>query len=90
MQRPTFAIPSRPELAPEPAGDAGPRWVVACAEEELVARYGFLDPSELDLTPAMFDPPSGAFLVARSATRPDPVGGVGLRARPAVAHVWVR
>ena len=66
-------------LAPEPAGDAGPRWVMARAEEELVARYDGLDDSELGLTPVMFDPPTGAFLVARDDARPDPVGGVGLR-----------
>jgi GNAT superfamily N-acetyltransferase len=79
MQRPTFALPAGTELATEPAADAGPRWVVARAEEELLARYGFLDDTELGLTPAMFDPPGGAFLVARAAQRPEPVGGVGLR-----------
>ncbi len=88
MPHPTFAIPSGTELASEPAGDAGPRFLVARAEEELVARYGRLDDTELGLTPAMFDPPAGAFLVARVAraagvapdhTRLEPVGGVGLR-----------
>jgi GNAT superfamily N-acetyltransferase len=79
MHRPSFAIPSGMTLAPEPAGDAGPRWVMARAEEELVARYDGLDDSELGLTPVMFDPPTGAFLVARDDARPDPVGGVGLR-----------
>ncbi len=66
-------------LAPEPAGDAGPRWVVARAEEELVTRYGELTDNELGLSPAMFDPPAGAFLIARAEGRPDPIGGVGLR-----------
>jgi GNAT superfamily N-acetyltransferase len=79
MHRPSFAIPSGMELGPEPAGGPGPRWVVARAEEELVARYEDLDDSELGLRPSMFDPPAGAFLVARDTARPDPVGGVGLR-----------
>jgi GNAT superfamily N-acetyltransferase len=58
----------------------GPQWVVARAEEELVARYGGLDDGELGLTAVMFDPPSGAFLVARVDGEPDPpVGGVGVR-----------
>jgi GNAT superfamily N-acetyltransferase len=54
--------------------------VVARAEEELVARYGGLDDGELGLTAVMFDPPSGAFLVARIDDDPGPpVGGVGVR-----------
>jgi GNAT superfamily N-acetyltransferase len=79
VPRPPFAIPSGTELVSEPASEGGPRWVVARAEEELVARYGFLDDTESELTPAMFDPPRGVFLVARSAPLPEPVGGVGLR-----------
>ena len=66
-------------LRPEPYGSAGPRWVVAQAEAELVARYGFLDDGELGLTAAMFDPPAGVFLTARTRSRGEPVGGVGLR-----------
>jgi GNAT superfamily N-acetyltransferase len=53
--------------------------VVARAEVELVARYGFLDDGERGLTAAMFDLPAGAFLVARTESREEPVGGVGLR-----------
>ena len=79
MRRPPFAIPPGIELSPEPAGDAGPRWVVARAEAELVARYEDLDDTERGLTPAMFDPPAGAFVVARVSVQRDPVGGVGLR-----------
>ncbi len=41
----------------------------------------------------MFDPPSGAFLVARAAGRAEPIGGVGLRGiRTGTAEVrrlWV-
>jgi GNAT superfamily N-acetyltransferase len=54
--------------------------VVARAEEELVARYEGLDDGELGLTAVMFDPPDGAFLVARVDGEPGPpVGGVGVR-----------
>jgi GNAT superfamily N-acetyltransferase len=53
--------------------------VVAQAEAELVARYGSLDDGELGLTAAMFDPPAGVFLMARTESRGEPVGGVGLR-----------
>jgi GNAT superfamily N-acetyltransferase len=53
--------------------------VVAEAEAELVTRYGSLDSGELGLTAAMFDPPSGVFLIARLESRTDPLGGVGLR-----------
>jgi GNAT superfamily N-acetyltransferase len=52
---------------------------VAQAEAELVARYGGLDDGERGLTAAMFDPPKGVFLVARTESRSEPVGGVGLR-----------
>ncbi len=75
----------------EPYGTDGPRFVVARAEAELVDRYGFLDAGEHGLAAAMFDPPQGAFWVARR--RGDAVGGVGLRAvAPAVGEVrrlWV-
>jgi GNAT superfamily N-acetyltransferase len=53
--------------------------VVARAEAELAARYGFLDDGELGLTAAMFDPPTGVFLIARTESRAEPVGGAGLR-----------
>jgi GNAT superfamily N-acetyltransferase len=67
--------------------------VVAQAEAELVARYGFLDDGELGLTAAMFDPPTGVFVVARTESRAEPVGGAGLRiVAPGTAEVrrlWV-
>jgi GNAT superfamily N-acetyltransferase len=66
-------------VRPEPYGDEGPQWVVAQAEAELVSRYGGLDAGELGLSAAMFDPPAGAFLVARSDGAARPVGGVGVR-----------
>jgi GNAT superfamily N-acetyltransferase len=77
MHRPPSAITVRPE----PFDAAGPRWVVARAEEELVARYGWLDDSELGLIAAMFAPPAGGFLVAFGPDdrAPHPVGGVGVR-----------
>ena len=53
-------------MSPEAYDGDGPRWVVKRAEAELVERYGQLDDSELGLTAAMFEPPDGIFLVARS------------------------
>lgn len=89
MHPSTFAI----SLRPEPFGSEGPRWVVAQAEAELVARYGGLDDGELGLTAAMFDPPSGVFLIARKEGRAEPVGGAGLRTVATetgeVRRVWV-
>ena len=75
MQPSTFAI----SVQPEPYGSDGPRTVVAQAEAELIARYGRLDDGELGLTAAMFDPPAGVFLIARTESRADPLGGAGLR-----------
>ena len=76
MHRPAFAV----ALVREPYGGDGPGWVVARAEEEIVARYGGLDDGERGLTAAMFDPPAGAFVVARRGdTAGPPVGGVGVR-----------
>ncbi|HEY1653254.1 MAG TPA: GNAT family N-acetyltransferase [Acidimicrobiales bacterium] len=75
MQRPASAV----SLRTEPYGSPGPRWVVEKAEAELVTRYGGLDDGEFGLTAVMFDPPGGAFLVARVEGVPDPVGGVGVR-----------
>jgi len=94
MPRPTSPPPPGVTIGREDYGSDGPRFVVARAEAELVARYGWLDDSELGLTAAMFDPPQGAFWVAR---RPGdagpPVGGVGLRtvAQEAgeVRRLWV-
>ncbi len=93
MQRPASALPSGVSVRPEPYDSDGPRWVVAQAEAELVARYGGLDAGERGLTAAMFDPPTGAFLVARAGAAGPPVGGVGLRAVDArtgqVRRLWV-
>ncbi|HSZ37549.1 MAG TPA: GNAT family N-acetyltransferase [Acidimicrobiales bacterium] len=89
MHPSAFAISMRPE----PFGSEGPSEVVAKAEAELVARYGGLDPSELGLTAAMFEPPAGTFLIARTDGRAEPVGGVGLRTvAPGIGEVrrlWV-
>jgi GNAT superfamily N-acetyltransferase len=94
MHRPASALPPGVALQREPYDDDGPQLVVAQSEAELVARYGFLDDGELGLTAAMFDPPAGAFLVARpAAAAGPPVGGVGVRAvAPGVGEVrrlWV-
>ena len=94
MDRPPSAIRTAHTVAREPYDDDGPRWVVAQAEAEIVERYGELDDGELGLTAAMFDPPDGAFLVARrgDAAGP-PLGGVGVRAiHPGVGQIrrlWV-
>jgi len=94
MHRPPSAIPPGLTLAREPYGGQGAQWVVAQAEAELVVRYGGIDAGELGLTAAMFDPPAGAFVVARrgDAAGP-PVGGVGVRAvgpgRGEVRRLWV-
>jgi GNAT superfamily N-acetyltransferase len=94
MDRSTSVLPANFTLSMEPYGGEGPRWVVAQAEAELAVRYGGLDASENDLIPAMFDPPQGAFVVARrgDAAGP-PAGGVGVRAlEPGVGQIrrlWV-
>ncbi len=75
MHPSAFAI----SLRPEPYGSEGPRWVVARAEAELITRYGSLDDGELGLTAAMFDAPAGVFLIARTESRAEPIGGAGLR-----------
>ena len=74
MHPSAFAI----SLRPEPYGSEGPRWVVARAEAELITRYGYLDDGELGLTAAMFDAPPGVFLIARTESRAEPIGGAGL------------
>ena len=93
MPRPTAAPPPGVTMRPEAYGGDGPRFVVAQAEAELVARYGFLDAGERGLTAAMFDAPAGAFLVARAGDAGPPVGGVGLRALAPhtgeVRRLWV-
>ena len=81
-------------LVREPYSAEGPKWIVAQAEAEIVERYGDLDGGELGLTADMFNPPNGAFLVARRghAAGP-PVGGVGVRAiHPGLGQIrrlWV-
>src|SRR6202021_954966 len=54
MDRPPSATRRVHWVAREPYGNDGPRWVVAQAEAEIVARYGELDDDELGLTAAMF------------------------------------
>ena len=94
MHHPSPALPAGLVLTREPYADDGPQGVVAQAEAEIVLRYGGLDDGELGLTAAMFDPPNGAFVVARrgDAAGP-PLGGVGVRAlRPGVGQIrrlWV-
>ncbi len=87
------ALPAGVAMSPEAYGGDGPRWVVERAEAELVERYGRLDDGELGLTAAMFEPPGGIFLVARSLGAPQPIGGVGVRSvGPALGEVkrlWV-
>jgi GNAT superfamily N-acetyltransferase len=94
MHHPPSAIQAGFVLAQEPYGDDGPQWVVAQAEAEIVERYSILEEAELGLTANMFNPPNGAFLVARrgGAAGP-PVGGVGVRAiHPGIGQIrrlWV-
>jgi GNAT superfamily N-acetyltransferase len=94
MDRSPSAIRTAHTVAREPYDDGGPRWVVAQAEAEIVERYGELDDGELGLIAAMFDPPNGAFLVARRGDAAGlPLGGVGMRAiHPGVGQIrrlWV-
>jgi GNAT superfamily N-acetyltransferase len=94
MDRSTSALPAGVTVAVEPYDGEGARWVVTQAEAEIVQRYGDLDGDEAGLTASMFDPPLGAFVVAR---RPGdagpPAGGVGVRAlRPGegqIRRLWV-
>lgn len=66
-------------IAVEPFDSEAARWVVGRAEAELEERYGFIDEGEYGLVAAEFDPPAGAFLLARPRAGAPPVGGVGLR-----------
>ena len=68
--------------------------MVAQAEGEIVTRYGYLDDGERASAAAMFDPPAGAFVVARRVVPPDrPSAGSGVRAlRPGLGEIrrlWV-
>jgi GNAT superfamily N-acetyltransferase len=47
---------------------------------ELVVRDGELNEGERGLTAAIFEPPDGAFLVARAGAAGPSLGGVGVRA----------
>ena len=89
MDRPPSAIPADLVLAQEPYGDDGPQWIVAQAEAEIVMRYGNLDGDERGLTAAMFDPPNGAFLVARRGRcrRTAARRGRGARHPPGVGQI---
>jgi GNAT superfamily N-acetyltransferase len=94
MHHPSSAVPGGITLVAEPYGDDGPQWVVAQAEAEIVERYSILEEAELGLTAAMFNPPNGAFLVARRGDAAGPlVGGVGVRAiHPGMGQIrrlWV-
>jgi GNAT superfamily N-acetyltransferase len=90
MDRSSSAMPDSLTLAREPFAGEGPQWVVAQAEAELVVRYGFLHEGERGLTAAMFDAPTGAFLVARRGDPgAPPLGGVGLRAVEPGLHPMV-
>jgi GNAT superfamily N-acetyltransferase len=90
-----LAFPMSADVAvrQEPFAGDGAHWVMAQAEAELVARYRRLDAGEFGLTADMFEPPAGAFLVARAGNAPLPVGGVGVRTvEPALGEVrrlWV-
>jgi GNAT superfamily N-acetyltransferase len=94
VDRSPSAVPAGLTLALEAYDGEGAAWVVAQAEAELAVRYGDIAASENDLTAAMFEPPLGAFVVARrnDAAGP-PLGGVGVRAlRPGVGQIrrlWV-
>jgi GNAT superfamily N-acetyltransferase len=80
-------------VAREPSSQDGPVWVIAQAEAELAERYGGLTGNELGIGGAVFDPPSGAFLVARADEDAAAVGGVGVRAvadgKAEVRRLWV-
>jgi len=94
MDRSPAPLPANLTLTIEPYLAEGPQWVVAQAEAEIVVRYGDLDGDEQGLMATMFEPPLGAFVVARrgDAAGP-PAGGVGVRAlRTGVGQIrrlWV-
>jgi len=91
MHRPSPAIGAGLVLAREPYASEGPQCVVAQAEAEIVVRYGFLHDGERGLTAAMFDPPAGAFLVARAGAAGPPSAGSACApsTRPR-SRAWVR
>jgi GNAT superfamily N-acetyltransferase len=75
----TSPPPESITVALEPANSEGPVWVIAQAEAELAERYGGLTGNELGIGGTLFDPPTGAFLVARCGRDAVPIGGVGIR-----------
>ncbi len=79
MNRSTPQWPDTVSVSRELSAGEGPRLMIARAVAELVDRYGNLSSYELDLDGTTFDPPRGAFLVARAAGATDAVGGVGVR-----------
>jgi GNAT superfamily N-acetyltransferase len=90
---PSSGLPAGIVLAREGFRSEGPEWVMAQAEAEIVVRYGVLDDDERGLTAAMFEPPAGAFIVARAGAAGPPLGGVGVRAlSPGIGEVrrlWI-
>jgi GNAT superfamily N-acetyltransferase len=93
MHPPSSAPPPDVTIRLESCSGEGPQWVVAQAEEELVVRYGFLGDGELGLSPATFERPRGAFLVARASASMMLLGGVGVRTMDEgtgeVKRLWV-
>jgi GNAT superfamily N-acetyltransferase len=90
---PSSALPAGIVLGREGLRSERPQWVMAEAEAEIVVRYGELTDDERGLTAAMFEPPAGAFLVARAGAAGPPLGGVGVRAlSPGIGEVrrlWI-
>ncbi len=79
VHRPTARRTADISVSREPAAGDGPDLIIARAVAELIARYATLSSYELELDSSTFDPPRGAFLVARAAGLDDPIGGVGVR-----------
>jgi GNAT superfamily N-acetyltransferase len=79
VHRPTPQPSADISVSREPAAGDGPELIVARAVAELIARYATLSPYELELDSSTFDPPRGAFLVARAPGVDGPIGGVGVR-----------
>jgi GNAT superfamily N-acetyltransferase len=89
VNRPTPTTPVFVSVGREPSTADGPGLIIAAAVAELLARYGSLSPYELSLDASTFDPPRGAFLVARADGGGGPVGGVGVRGISAAAGAGI-
>jgi GNAT superfamily N-acetyltransferase len=80
-------------LAVEPAGSDAARWAMHCYFEELAARFpGGFDPGDaLGEAPAQYDPPHGAFVVARSGEAVVGCGAVTLldHETAEIKRMWV-